>query len=151
MAMAKSLGAESGTVHKTRLTLSGDIVISATGAWAGHVAEMAHGQRACKPHSRRHGCLRPASRQPRHQPLMRPQTMATFSCPSAAWLSLAPHHLKSKMLDYIPVLDDQVKEMFKRPSNLSPPSEHTHMRGAYMSARPLIGSCNRRSQSLTHL
>jgi glycerol-3-phosphate dehydrogenase len=42
--------------------------------------------------------------------------------------------------DYIPVLDDQVEEMYRQAVFLVPGVQKTQMRGAYMSARPLIGS-----------
>lgn len=42
--------------------------------------------------------------------------------------------------DYIPVLDEQVEEMYRQAINLVPGVQKTRMRGAYMSARPLIGS-----------
>ena len=42
--------------------------------------------------------------------------------------------------DYIPVLDDQVEEMFRQAVFLVPGVKDTKMRGIYMSARPLIGS-----------
>jgi glycerol-3-phosphate dehydrogenase len=40
--------------------------------------------------------------------------------------------------DYIPVLDDQIKLMYTRAVELIPAVKNTKMRGAYMSARPLI-------------
>jgi glycerol-3-phosphate dehydrogenase len=42
--------------------------------------------------------------------------------------------------DYIPVLEEQVEEMYRQAVNLVPGVKNTKMRGAYMSARPLIGS-----------
>jgi glycerol-3-phosphate dehydrogenase len=43
-------------------------------------------------------------------------------------------------VDYIPVFEDQVKQMHASAFELLPILKQTHMRGAYMSARPLIGS-----------
>lgn len=42
--------------------------------------------------------------------------------------------------DYIPVPADQVEEMYCQAVNLVPGVQHTQQRGIYMSARPLIGS-----------
>jgi glycerol-3-phosphate dehydrogenase len=42
--------------------------------------------------------------------------------------------------DYIPVLEEQVEEMYRQAVFLVPGVLKTQMRGAYMSARPLIGS-----------
>jgi len=42
--------------------------------------------------------------------------------------------------DYIPVYDDQVKQMHARAVELIPRIAQTRERGAYMSARPLIAS-----------
>jgi glycerol-3-phosphate dehydrogenase len=43
-------------------------------------------------------------------------------------------------VDYIPVLQDQIKFMHERAAELVPALKKAHVRGAWMSARPLIAS-----------
>jgi glycerol-3-phosphate dehydrogenase len=43
-------------------------------------------------------------------------------------------------VDYIPVIDEQVKEMVERGAEMLPAIRKCHQRGAFMSSRPLIGA-----------
>ena len=119
--------------------LAGDIVINATGAWAGKLAEMANVNVPVIP--------TPGVMVAYDQRLT--QHVINRLCEPADGDIIIPQRRMSvigttsfevKDPDYIPVETDQVEEMHRRSVELLPGIAQAKMRGAYMSARPLIGS-----------
>lgn len=122
-----------------RYELHGDIVINATGAWAGRLAEMAKVNVAVIP--------TPGVMVAYDQRLS--QHVINRLCEPADGDIIIPQRRMSvigttsfevKDPDYIPVVAEQVEEMHRRAVELLPGIAQAKMRGAYMSARPLIGS-----------
>ena len=132
-----------------QVEFKGDVVINATGAWAGQVAELA-------------GLSVPVT--------PTPGVMVAFEgrmvnhavnrlCPPGDGDILIPQRRMAVIgttsyevedVDYIPVLRDQVEFMRRSAIALVPAVERAPMRGAYMSARPLVGkSENGRSLART--
>ena len=119
--------------------LQADIVINATGAWAGQVADMAKASVPVKP--------TPGIMVAYDQRLM--QRVVNRLCepddgdiiiPQRRMMVIGTTSFEVNDVDYIPVADDQVEQMHRCAYALIPGLRNTKMRGAYMSARPLIGS-----------
>lgn len=143
-------GVEAINQHSGQLTLfSADIVISATGAWAGEVASFIGIGTVVRP--------TPGVMVAYDQRLV--QRVINRLCPPADGDILLPQRrmvvigttsYEVDEVDYIPVEDYQVDEMRKRAIELIPSIKGTHQRGAYMSARPLIPASDKgRSLSRT--
>ncbi len=143
-------GVEAINQHSGQLTLfSADIVINATGAWAGEVASFIGIGTVVRP--------TPGVMVAYDQRLV--QRVINRLCPPADGDILLPQRrmvvigttsYEVDEVDYIPVEDYQVDEMQKRAIELVPAIKVTNQRGAYMSARPLIPASDKgRSLSRT--
>lgn len=119
--------------------LSADIVINATGAWAGQVAGFAKASVPVKP--------TPGVMVAYDQRLM--QRVVNRLCepddgdiiiPQRRMMVIGTTSFEVQDVDYIPVTDEQIEQMHRCAYNLIPGLKNAKMRGAYMSARPLIGS-----------
>jgi len=119
--------------------LNSDILINATGAWAGHLAEKG-------------GLSVPV--------IPTPGVMVAFNkrlinrvinrlalpgdgdiiIPQRRMGVIGTTSFEVSDADYIPVVDDQTQMMWDRAVELVPGFKDTEQRGVYMSARPLIGS-----------
>jgi len=117
--------------------LHGDIVINATGAWAGQIAGLAGAHVPVRP--------TPGVMVAYDQRLI--QRVVNRLCepddgdiiiPQRRMVVIGTTSFEVADVDYIPVYEDQVGMMRERAIELIPPIQHSHMRGAYMSARPLI-------------
>ncbi len=126
------------TADKT-YELRGDIVINATGAWAGEITRMARASVSVTPtpgvmvaYDQRliNHVINRLSRAERWR----------YHHPAAAHDVHRHHLLRGKDVDYIPVFDDQVEEMQRCALELVPGVAKTNKRGIWMSARPLVGS-----------
>lgn len=116
----------------------GDIVVNATGAWAGQVAGLAGASVPVTPtpgvmvaYDQRL-CERAINRlnKPGDGDIIVPQRrMAVVGTTS----------FEVEDLDYVPVVEDQIKMMLERGSEMLPGIRQTRMRGAYMATRPLVG------------
>jgi glycerol-3-phosphate dehydrogenase len=120
-------------------TLDADIIVNATGAWAGLITAMAHVNVAVTP--------TPGVMVAYNKRLV--QRVVNRLCEPADGDILLPQRrmvvvgttsFEVKDIDYIPVVADQIKMMYTRALQLVPAVAQTKMRGAYMSARPLIGT-----------
>jgi glycerol-3-phosphate dehydrogenase len=118
--------------------LRSDIVVSATGAWAGEIAEMAHVNVPVRPTP---GVMvafegrllqRPVNR------LCEPDD-GDIVLPQRRMVVVGTTSFEVKEPDYVPVTDDQVQMMVERGADLVPAIRQAKMRGAFMSSRPLIG------------
>ncbi len=134
-----------------RYELRGDIVVNATGAWAGEIAKMAG----------------------LHVPVVpTPGVMVAYNCrliqrvinrlarpgdgdiiiPQRRMMCIGTTSFQVEDIDYIPVFDEQVELMHRSAVELVPGVKNTQERGAWMSARPLVGKLEAgRSMSRTFI
>ena len=118
--------------------LYADVVVNATGAWAGEIAAMA-------------GCNVPVKPTPgvmvAYDQRLVQRAINRLNAPGDGDI-IVPQRRMSVVgttsfdvedLDYVPVVEEQIKEMYERGCELVPGIAKTRMRGAYMATRPLIG------------
>lgn len=122
-----------------RTEIRGDIVINATGPWAGEVAAMAGANVSISPSPgvmvAYEGRLvnRPVNR------LTKPSD-GDIILPQRQMVVVGTTSFSVTDLDYVPVFRDQVQKMLDVGSQLIPGLRHARERGAYMAVRPLVGS-----------
>jgi glycerol-3-phosphate dehydrogenase len=119
--------------------LAGDIVINATGAWAGQVAEYAQ---ASVPVIPTPGVMVAYDRRLAQRVINRLNEPGDgdIIIPQRRMGVIGTTSFEIKDPDYIPVVEEQVKQMHAAAAELIPGLEQARMRGAYMSARPLIAA-----------
>lgn len=119
--------------------LSGDMVINATGAWAGQVVAMANAHVPVKPTP---GVMVAYDRRLSQHVINRLNEPGDgdIVIPQRRMMVIGTTSFEVENPDYIPVLDEQVQQMHRSALELLPGLSSARMRGAYMSARPLIGS-----------
>jgi glycerol-3-phosphate dehydrogenase len=119
--------------------LSGDIVINATGAWAGQIVAMAHAHVPVKPTP---GIMVAYDRRLSQRVINRLNEPGDgdIVIPQRRMMVVGTTSFEVENPDYIPVLEDQVQQMNASAIELLPGLQAANMRGAYMSARPLIGA-----------
>lgn len=120
--------------------LRGDIVVNAAGAWCGQIAAMAGDEDVP---------IKPT-----------PGVMVTYDkrlcdlvvnrlnepgdgdiiVPQRQMVTVGTTSFEAEDVDYIPVFEDQVKEMLVRGCELIPEIKNTNERGAFMASRPLVDS-----------
>lgn len=119
--------------------LSADVVINATGAWACNIAAMAGVAVPVRP--------TPGVMVAYDQRLV--QRVINRLCvpddgdilvPQRRMVLIGTTSFEHDDLDYIPVYQDQVQLMHERAAELVPAVKQAHLRGAWMSSRPLIAS-----------
>ncbi len=122
-----------------RTRLQGDIVISATGAWAGKIAAMAN---ADVPVSPTPGVMVAFDRRLTERSINRLNVPGDgdIALPQRRMIVVGTTSFEVEDLDYIPVFEDQVQDMVERGAELIPGLRSCKMRGAYMSSRPLVGA-----------
>lgn len=120
-----------------RRQLRGDIVINATGAWAGQITSKVKSAVSVRP--------TPGVMVAYDQRLV--QRAINRLCPPADGDIIVPQRRMAVIgttsfsvedVDYVPVFEDQVKLMYERAVELVPAIAQTKERGAYMASRPLI-------------
>lgn len=114
-----------------------DIVINATGAWAGHVANLAGAHVPVQPTP---GIMVAYDHRLIQRVINRLAEPGDgdILIPQRRMVVIGTTSFEVEDADYIPVTEDQVQLMYERAIELVPAVKNTHMRGAYMSARPLI-------------
>jgi glycerol-3-phosphate dehydrogenase len=124
--------------NDTQSELRGDMVVNATGAWAGEIAAMA-------------GASVPVNPTPgvmvAYDQRMTNLVINRLNKPGDGDIVLPQRRLavvgttsfEVTDLDYVPVVEDQVKLMLERGAELLPGIRQAKMRGAFMATRPLIG------------
>ncbi|HEX9012338.1 MAG TPA: FAD-dependent oxidoreductase [Anaerolineaceae bacterium] len=119
--------------------ISGDIVVSATGAWAGEVAGMAGAHVPVKPTP---GVMVAFDNRWTERPINRLNKPGDgdIVLPQRRMVVVGTTSFEAEDVNYIPVVQDQVQMMIERGAELIPGLRTAKMRGAYMSSRPLIGS-----------
>jgi glycerol-3-phosphate dehydrogenase len=121
-----------------RYELRGDIVINATGAWAGQVTAKAG---ISVPISPTPGVMVAYNQRLVNHVINRlcPPDDGDILIPQRRMVVIGTTSYEVKDVDYIPVLADQVDLMNRSAAELVPAVRSTLERGAYMSARPLVG------------
>lgn len=119
--------------------IRGDMVVNATGAWAGQVAALAGADVPVKPtpgimvaYDERF-CERAINR-------LCPPADGDIALPQRRMMVVGTTSYEVEDLDYVPVTEDQIELMLERGAELIPNIRKAKMRGAYMATRPLIGA-----------
>ncbi len=128
--------------------LRADVVINATGAWAGELAEMAGVSVPVRP--------TPGVMVAYDQRLIQ-RAVNRLNVPGDGDIVLPQRRMvvvgttsyQVDNLDYVPVIDEQVKLMLERGAELVPGIRNANVRGKYTSTRPLIGEGTGRSIART--
>jgi glycerol-3-phosphate dehydrogenase len=129
--------------------LGGDIVINATGAWAGDVASMAQAKVPVLPTP---GVMVAYNQRVTEHVINRLNEPGDgdIIIPQRRMAVIGTTSFEVPDVNYIPVYEDQVKQMHASAFELLPILKEAQQRGAYMSARPLIaGGVEGRSLSRT--
>jgi glycerol-3-phosphate dehydrogenase len=122
-----------------RRELRGDIVINATGAWAGQVAGRA-GARV--PISPTPGVMVAFDARLTQRPINRLNKPGDgdILLPQRRMVVVGTTSFDVEDPDYVPVTKDQIALMVERGAELVPAIRQARQRGAYMAARPLVGA-----------
>lgn len=123
----------------TKSELRGDIVVSATGAWAGEIAAMVNLNVPVKPTPGVMVAYDERMVQRAVNRLNKPSD-GDIIVPQRRMMVVGTTSFSADNLDYIPVYEDQVKLMLERGAELVPKIRETKERGAYMASRPLVGA-----------
>jgi glycerol-3-phosphate dehydrogenase len=119
--------------------LQADIVVSATGAWAGHIAEMGGAKVPIHPTP---GVMVAYDKRFVNRAINRlcEPSDGDIVLPQRRMVVVGTTSFDVEDVDYIPVIEDQIELMLECGSELVPGIRHANMRGAFMAARPLIGA-----------
>jgi len=140
----KVLNRAAGTLEEMRA----DVVVNATGAWAGHITAMAGLDAPVRP--------TPGIMVAYDQRLVQ-RAINRLNAPGDGDIVLPQRRMvvvgttsyDAEDVDYIPVTEDQVMLMLERGSELIPGIRSAKPRGIYMAARPLVGGGSGRSMART--
>jgi len=118
--------------------LRGDLVVNATGAWAGHVLKDTQARVAVTPTP---GVMVAFDQRLVNRAINRLNMPGDgdIIIPQRRMAVIGTTSYEVEDVDYIPVEDRQVEQMHEHAVQLVPAVAQTKMRGAYMSARPLVG------------
>lgn len=122
-----------------RSELHADVIINATGAWAGQIAEMAGAQVLVSPTP---GVMVAYGERLVDRAInrLRKPGDGDIVLPQRRMVVVGTTSFEVEEMDYIPVIEDHVVLMKERGAELIPDIQETKMRGAYMATRPLIGA-----------
>jgi glycerol-3-phosphate dehydrogenase len=128
--------------------LRGDIIVNATGAWAGEIAEMANANVPVKPTP---GVMVAYDQRFVQRAINRLNNPGDgdIVLPQRRMVVVGTTSFEINELDYVPVLEDHVKLMLERGAELIPGIRNAQPRGKYMATRPLIGEGMGRSSART--
>jgi len=128
--------------------LRGDLVVNATGAWAGEIAEMAGASVPVKPTP---GVMVAYAQRFVQRAVNRRNKPGDgdIILPQRRMVVVGTTSFEIHDLDYVPVLEDHVHLMLERGAELIPGIRNAKIRGKYMATRPLIGSGMGRSSART--
>lgn len=118
--------------------LFADVVVNATGAWVGEITAMAGTSVPIKPTP---GVMVAYDKRLVERAINRLCVPADgdIVLPQRRMVVVGTTSFEVTNLDYVPVVEDQVKLMLERGAELIPEIRKASMRGAYMATRPLIG------------
>jgi glycerol-3-phosphate dehydrogenase len=119
-------------------SLRGDIIVNATGAWAGKLLQNTPARVEITPTP---GVMVAYDARLINRVLNRliEPGDGDILIPQRRMVVIGTTSYETKDVDYIPVEEAQVAQMRRDAIDLVPAVAHTHERGAYMSARPLLG------------
>lgn len=122
-----------------RKELRADLVVNATGAWAGEIATMADLTVPVVPTP---GVMVAYDQRLVNHVLNRLALPGDgdILLPQRRMLVIGTTSFEASEIDYIPVIEDQVEWMHRCAVAMVPGLAHCQQRGAWMSARPLVGS-----------
>ncbi len=125
-----------------------DVVVNATGAWAGEITGLAGLNVPVKPTP---GIMVAYDQRFVQRALNRLNTPGDgdIILPQRRMVVVGTTSFDAENVDYIPVTEDQVKLMLERGSELIPGIRNAKPRGIYMAARPLVGGGSGRSIART--
>jgi glycerol-3-phosphate dehydrogenase len=130
------------------IDLHADIVVNATGAWAGEIVETIGVNVPVKPTPGVMVAFEQRLVQRAINRLNKPGD-GDIVLPQRRMVVVGTTSFEIDSLDYVPVLDDHVRLMVERGAQLIPAIASTKMRGKYMATRPLIGGGEGRSVART--
>ncbi len=130
------------------LELRADVVVNATGAWAGQITGMAGLDAPVKPTP---GIMVAYDQRLVQRAVNRLNVPGDgdIVLPQRRMVVVGTTSFDAENVDYIPVTEDQVKLMLERGSELIPGIRNTKPRGVYMATRPLVGGGSGRSMART--
>lgn len=128
--------------------LRGDIVINATGAWAGEVAHMAGAEVPIKPTPGIMVAFEQRFIQRVVNRLNAPGD-GDIVLPQRRMVVVGTTSFEIEDPDYVPIIEEQAKQMLDRGSELIPGIRQARPRGIYMATRPLVGGGTGRSVART--
>lgn len=128
--------------------LHADVVVSATGAWAGEIAEMAGASVPVMPTPGVMVAYDQRFVQRAINRLNKPGD-GDIVLPQRRMVVVGTTSFTAENLDYIPIFQDQVELMLERGSELIPGIRQVNPRGIYMATRPLVGGGTGRSIART--
>lgn len=119
--------------------LSGDLVVNATGAWAGDITKMARASVSVTPTP---GVMVAYDQRLINRPINRLNEPGDgdILIPQRRMVCIGTTSFEVSDVDYIPIVEDQVEDMRRCAILLVPAVEKASQRGWWMSARPLVGS-----------
>ncbi len=118
--------------------LRGDMVVNATGAWAGQITDMAKASVSVIPTP---GVMVAYDKRLINRTLNRliPPADGDILIPQRRMVCIGTTSFEVQDVDYIPIIEEQVEEMYRSAVALVPAVAQTKQRGWWMSARPLVG------------
>ncbi len=134
--------------NNARSEVRGDIIVSATGAWAGEIAAMAGAEVPIKPTPGVMVAFDKRLTQRAINRLNKPGD-GDILVPQRRMLVVGTTSFDVEDPDYVPVTEDQVQLMLERARELVPGLQYARMRGSFMATRPLIGAGTGRSMART--
>jgi glycerol-3-phosphate dehydrogenase len=125
-----------------------DVVVNATGAWAGHITAMAGLDAPVKPTP---GIMVAYNQRFVQRAINRLNAPGDgdIVLPQRRMVVVGTTSFDAEDVDYIPVTDDQIKLMLERGTELIPGISSAKPRGIFMAARPLVGGGSGRSIART--
>jgi glycerol-3-phosphate dehydrogenase len=130
------------------IELHADMVVNATGAWAGEITEMAGAKVPIKPTPGVMVAYDQRLVQRAINRLNKPGD-GDIVLPQRRMVVVGTTSYEINSLNYVPVLEDQVRLMHERGAELVPTLRNTKVRGKYTATRPLIGAGEGRSAART--
>ncbi len=118
--------------------IQGDMVVNATGAWAGEIATFAKASVSVTPTP---GVMVAYDQRLINRPINRLAMPGDgdILIPQRRMVCIGTTSFEVEDVDYIPIPDDQVDFMYRCAVELVPAVAQTKQRGWWMSARPLVG------------
>ncbi|MGA7194396.1 MAG: FAD-dependent oxidoreductase [Anaerolineales bacterium] len=119
--------------------LHADIVVNATGAWAGEITEMAGASVPIQPTP---GVMVVYDQRFVQRPINRLNKPGDgdIVLPQRRMVVVGTTSFEVDNLDYVPVIEEQVKLMLERGAELVPGIRNAKVRGKYVATRPLISA-----------